>query len=71
LIAITAEYKSQQFIFVIFLVVFCCLSDLQMPSAALMVYYSSNKAAVHYSMLSDGPYYELLGFNIIGTNISD
>jgi hypothetical protein len=42
LIAITEEYQFQQFIFVIFLVVFCCLSDLQMSSAALMVYYSYN-----------------------------
>jgi hypothetical protein len=41
LIAITEEYRSQQFIFVMFLV-FCCLSDLQMPSAAPVVYYSSN-----------------------------
>jgi hypothetical protein len=40
LIAITEEYHSQQFIFVMFLVVFCCLSDLQMSSTALMVYYS-------------------------------
>jgi len=46
LIAITEEYRSQQFIFVMFLV-FCSLSDLQMSSAALMVYYSYNNYAVH------------------------
>ena len=40
LIAITEEYHSQQFIFVMFLVVFCSLSDLQMSSTALMVHYS-------------------------------
>lgn len=42
LIAITEEYHSQHFIFVMFLVVFCSLSDLQMSSAALMGYYSYN-----------------------------
>jgi hypothetical protein len=42
LTAITEEYRSQHFIFVMFLVVFCCLSDLQMSSAALTVYYSYN-----------------------------
>lgn len=48
LIAITEEYHSQQFIFVMFLVVFCCLYDLQMSSAALMVYYSKHNWAVHF-----------------------
>jgi len=31
LIAITEEYQFQQFIFVMFLVVFCCLSDFRCP----------------------------------------
>jgi len=42
LMAITEEYHSQQFIFVLFLLLFCSLSDLQMTSAAFMVYYSHN-----------------------------
>jgi hypothetical protein len=71
LIAITEEYRYQHSIFVMLLVVFCCLSEVQMSSAAVMVYYSFNNQAVHWNMLSAVPYYELLGFNTIDTNISD
>lgn len=40
LIAIMEAFHSQQFIFVMFLLVFCCLTEVQMSFAAQMVYYS-------------------------------